>query len=130
MVGPPSTSYEAVKRRQPSYTPQVDLGHAIAKQAVNCFQCHFLDGRPPDQLDAPLAWAPDLKHSRERLREDFVWEWLWSPQMVYPGTAMPANFAPDVPMYEDVAPDTNNAEQIGAVLDWLFNLEKHDPTSF
>ena len=130
MVGPPSTSFEAVQRRQPSYQPQVDLGALIAKDAVNCFQCHFLEGAPPDQLDAPLAWAPDLKNARERLREDWVWEWLWRPSLIYPGTAMPENFSADVPMYEEVAPNTTNADQVGAVMDWLFNLEKHDPTSF
>jgi transcriptional regulator with XRE-family HTH domain len=94
---PPSNSYEAIERRQASYTPKVDLGFAIGKQAVNCLQCHFLNGAPPDQKDVPLAWAPDLVHTRDRLREDYVWEWLWSPKLVYPGTSMPTISRPIIP---------------------------------
>ena len=129
MVGPPSSSYEAIERRQASYEPQTQLGFAIAKQAVNCLQCHFLNGAPPDQTDVPLAWAPDIVHTRDRLREDYVWEWLWSPKLVYPGTSMPDNFAADQPQYQAVAPNTSNADQIRAVMDWLYNSEKTPTTS-
>jgi cytochrome c2 len=129
MVGPPSNSYEAIERRQASYEPKVDLGFAIGKQAVNCLQCHFLNGAPPDQKDVPLAWAPDLVHTRDRLREDYVWEWLWSPKLVYPGTSMPDNFAADHPQYQAIAPNTSNADQIRAVMDWLYNSEKTPTTS-
>ena len=45
---------------------------------------------PPDALRAPtrptpIAWAPPLANVRDRLREPWVWEWIWSPPRVYPG---------------------------------------------
>ena len=71
------------------------LGDKLAVGAVNCFQCHYRMGKaPPDQ---PIAWAPDLALADERLREDWLHEWLVNPQAFYPGTAMPANFGAQPP---------------------------------
>jgi cytochrome c2 len=123
-----SDSYEVVERRAPSHRnarlPFQSLGHAVAVDAVNCFQCHFHGRRGPDQVDTPLTWGPDLELTRERLREDWVRDWLFSPALVYPGTSMPDNFAADPPQYQEQYPDSSNGEQIEAVLDWLYNLER------
>jgi len=132
MVGAVGLSYEAIQRRQPSYHPEIELGARLASSfdtdgnqlGVNCYQCHFVRATLPDQVDAPLAWAPNLDLARARLREDYVWEWLWSPKFIYPGTAMADNFAAHLPQYQAAGPGTNNEEQIRAVMDWLFNLEK------
>jgi mono/diheme cytochrome c family protein len=91
----------------------------------NCIQCHFLRGNPPTQ-NTPVAWAPDLDHTRERLRQEWVREWMIDPGKIYPGTAMPANFQLDKLQWQEyiAAP---SEEQIEAVLLWLYNLDRAEP---
>jgi cytochrome c2 len=123
-------SYEASLLRSRGYLderaraePQhLALGEAIATTAVNCFQCHFRMGRPP--VAEPIAWAPDLDLTRERLREDWVRDWLADPAKIYPGTAMPANFTSVPPQYQEHYPGSHNADQIRVVLEWLYNLDR------
>jgi len=130
MVGQTSPSYEAIQRRSASYfsgqgSHNLAMGENIAANGVNCYQCHPTpEGVRPE---TPIAWAPPLENTRERLRESWVWEWLWSPPRVYPGTAMPENFVSDTLQYQDQAPGTSNAQQIGAVMDWLYNMDRPAP---
>jgi cbb3-type cytochrome oxidase cytochrome c subunit len=70
-----------------------------------------------------------LARVRERLREDWTEEWLWNPGTTYPGTSMPANFLGDPPQYQAVYPNSTNNDQVQAVLDWLFNLDRLAPIS-
>ena len=138
MRGSVEPSYERVERRSPSYLAQrmaempdgqhpATVGEAVAIQGPNCYQCHFHDGEAPDQAGTPIAWAPDLAIARERLREDWLQDWLWGPGLIYPGTSMPANFLGDPPEYQQIYPDSSNAQQIQAVLDWLYNFERTPP---
>lgn len=120
--------YEAVTRRTPSHLAssgdQMSIGQHLAVSDVNCYQCHWHQGKPPEQEGTPIAWAPDLAIARERLREDWVHDWLWNPSLIYPGTAMPANFSGDPAGYQETYPDSTNADQIQAVMDWLYNLDR------
>jgi cbb3-type cytochrome oxidase cytochrome c subunit len=92
----------------------------------NCIQCHFLRGTPPTQESTPVAWAPDLDQTRERLRPEWVRQWMIDPGKVYPGTTMPANFSLETLQWQDyiAAP---SEEQIEAVLLWLYNLDRAEP---
>ena len=87
-----------------------------------CTQCHFLERQPPTN-ETPIGWAPDLRYTRDRLRPDWVREFLTDPARIYPGTAMPSNFSLDQEQWQDVyaAP---SREQIEAVVTWLFNLDR------
>jgi hypothetical protein len=40
---------------------------------------------------------------------------------------MPANFQGDPPQYQNVYPDSSNEQQIQAVLDWLYNMDRAAP---
>jgi len=130
MPGPVNPAYEFVPQRSPANLEAV-LGaqpdffqkvHDLAVNGPNCVQCHYLQGNPPTQA-TPIAWAPDLDHTRERLRPDWVREWLTDPSRIYPGTSMPANFPLDQEQWQEfyAAP---SAQQIEAVLTWLFNLDR------
>lgn len=124
MGAEPMFGYEQIKRQAPSYLAvhgdRIPLGKAVAEDGVNCYQCHpKADGS--FQQD-PIAWAPALEHVRERLREDYTRDWLWNPSAIYPGTAMPQNFAADVPQYQEQYANSDNAMQVEAVLDWLYNM--------
>ena len=124
MAGATNPVHELIARRLPSHTALIAPGRRLAIEGVNCLQCHWLNGQGPSQMEAPIAWAPDLGLARERLREDWVEAWLWNPALIYPGTAMPANFASPTPQYQESYPNSNNAQQVQAVLDWLFNLDR------
>jgi mono/diheme cytochrome c family protein len=152
MSGAPSTSYERVMRRSPSYlsdrgdalsdrgdalSDRVDaprLGARVALEGVKvCFECHWNNGVRPGAapteggetpVGLPIKWAPDLTHARDRLREEWTHDWFWKPPLTYPGTAMPENFANSPPQYQEVYPGSSNEDQIQAVLDWLYNFDK------
>ncbi|MED6334372.1 MAG: cytochrome c [Planctomycetota bacterium] len=124
------TRREALQAMDPTYFARA---HALIEEppgadptdvrGVNCAQCHWISGAPPTlNRDSPLAWAPDLAYVRERLREDWVQEWLINPAQVYPNTKMPANFISD-DAYQRAFEGTAS-EQIIAVLDWLYNMDR------
>ncbi|HVS17478.1 MAG TPA: cytochrome c [Planctomycetota bacterium] len=115
-------SHAHLTRREAELPDHLQVGQAIAVDAVNCFQCHFRLGQPP--AADPIAWAPDLALTKDRLREDWVRVWLEDPAQIYPGTAMPANFTSDPPQYQEQYPDSTNREQIQVVLEWLYNLDR------
>jgi hypothetical protein len=60
----------------------------------------------------------------ERLRDPWVLSWLRNPGVVYPGTAMPANFSGDPPQYQDRYPNSTNEQQLRVVLEWLYNFDR------
>ena len=134
MAGPVDPAYEAIAQRSPTHLDPVLSSdpeyftkvHALVTDTTgkgpNCVQCHFLRGASPTQ-STPLAWAPDLDHVRERLRPDWVREWLTDPARIYPGTSMPANFQGEKPQWQELLPQSN-AQQIEAVLTWLYNLDR------
>ena len=128
MSGPVDPNYESVMRRSPSSLAArhafIGTGQELAADAVNCYQCHFHGGEDPEQADAPIAWAPDLAYARERLREDWLADWLGNPNLIYPGTAMPGNFGADPPQYQETYPESTNRQQIDAVLDFLYNFDR------
>ncbi|MCZ6634112.1 MAG: c-type cytochrome [bacterium] len=69
----------------------------------NCWTCHQ-QGEIKPKGD-PASWAPDLKLSRERLKEEWIKQWLWDPQKLMPGTKMPTFFGDQmVYLPEDMAP--------------------------
>ncbi len=129
---PVNPTYEAILPRTPSVIADYMAArpdfyaevHALATDPAGptCVQCHFLNGEKPTN-EAPIGWAPDLAHTRERLRPDWVRQWLVDPLKVYPGTTMPANFDAELTQWQEfyAAP---SADQIEAVLTWLFNLDR------
>ena len=64
--------------------------------------------------------------TRERLRPDWTREWIWNPPLKYPGTPMAVNFGSVEPLYQDIYPDSSNAQQIEAVLDWLYSIDSSE----
>ncbi len=127
---PVNPQYEVTHARTAAYLDQrraqneahLSQGEALAVRGVNCFQCHFRLGQQPPA--DPIGWAPDLNHARERLREDWVRDWIMDPAAIYPGTAMPANFSGDPPQYQEHYPNSTNADQVNVVVEWLYNFDR------
>jgi len=94
-----------------------------------CNNCHFYGQKKP--LQSALTWAPNLALTKERLRPDWVIEWLRDPQLIMPGTKMPAPYLPvDEPLADvqknwgkDVAalhPD--NDKMLAALRDYIWAI--------
>jgi mono/diheme cytochrome c family protein len=56
----------------------------------NCWTCHQQGNIPPK--GDPASYAPDLTMARERLKPEWIRDWLWDPQQIAPGTKMPTFF--------------------------------------
>ncbi|HEX9652162.1 MAG TPA: c-type cytochrome, partial [bacterium] len=59
---------------------------------LSCFSCHQVGKKKPE--GPPSGWAPDFLLAPDRLRPDWVYDWIASPQKLQPGTRMPS-FYPD-----------------------------------
>ena len=68
---------------------------------LQCQKCHVLGAIPADQRSASLA--PDLRMAHERLKPEWVLEWLKNPSEIQPGTRMP-QFWPSSAVSEVVVP--------------------------
>jgi cytochrome c2 len=82
-----------------------------------CLQCH------PTEISegAPSAseLAPNLNLAANRLRSDWIVEWLKDPQNQMPGTRMPSFFYDDGDYFFDDAP-----EQMDAIRDYLMTFSR------
>ena len=58
-----------------------------------CNNCHFYGETFPTQEAS--TWAPNLAMTKERLNPEWVKEFLRDPQIIMPGTKMPAPYLPD-----------------------------------
>ncbi len=91
--------------------------HLFESKNVNCASCHVRGDITPE--GEPADWAPDLSKARERLKPDWIVDWLLDPQLIQPGTKMPKFFREGV--FQDIFPGTPE-EQAGALKDLLMNL--------
>ncbi len=91
--------------------------HLFEHKDVNCASCHVRGDITPE--GDPSDWAPDLLVSRDRLKPDWIVDWLLDPQIKQPGTKMPKFFREDV--FQDIFPGTPE-EQAVALKDLLMNL--------
>jgi mono/diheme cytochrome c family protein len=88
-----------------------------------CVKCHVVAGKLPNQ--DPANMAPDLAKVPERLRADWLSQWLADPGRIMPGTRMPSNFPVDPK--ENAFPEIlggDQKKQIEAVRAYLLTLGK------
>jgi cytochrome c2 len=90
---------------------------------LQCQSCHPTSNAiPPGK--SPEDMAPNLQLAHQRLRPDWVLQWVADPQKIFPGTRMPLFFAPNdkgVPVspFKDILGGDVKA-QIQAIRDHLF----------
>ena len=66
-----------------------ELKKAEQALAVSCGLCHFWNGTPPSGGPADsFKWAPEIANVQGRLRTRWLYPWLDSPALHYPGTPM------------------------------------------
>lgn len=127
LVGPPKRGTETLERRTSAYLDErhafLAVGESVGVEGVNCYQCH---PNGTAYVETPISWAPSLDGVSTRLRPDWVREWMWNPPATYVGTTMAVNFGSDEPQYQAQYPSSTNAEQIDAVMDWLYNKDRRE----
>lgn len=103
-----------LKNAQVLFGPPSDTN----KDTFNCQTCHVKGAQNPK--GSPENWAPDLLMAKDRLRPEWIVQWLHNPKMLQPGTRMP--------LFPWGTPDTqksfpgNADDQIGAIKDLLMNM--------
>ncbi len=68
----------------------VEVGRSVAV-ILQCNRCH--QGSPEAANLPPSALAPSYRGARQRLRPDWVVDWILGPESLIPGTAMPLSFS-------------------------------------
>jgi len=106
---------EEREEEKPGYLTMAE--HLFNSKNVNCASCHVRGDITPE--GEPADWAPDLSKARERLKPDWIVNWLLDPQLIQPGTKMPKFFREGV--FQDIFPGTPE-EQAVALKDLLMNL--------
>jgi cytochrome c2 len=122
------TQYFAAQDKVPyPYEPKPVLEAAMVAAGKNlfekwqCVKCHVVGGKLPNQ--DPANMAPDLAKVPERLRADWLSQWLADPGRIASGTRMPANFPAD--SKENAFPEIlggDQSKQIEAVRAYLLTL--------
>jgi mono/diheme cytochrome c family protein len=123
------TQYFAAQDKVPfPYEPKPVLEPAMVAAGKNlfgkwqCAACHVVGGKLPPQ-DDPAMMAPDLNKVPQRLRAEWLSQWLRDPGRISPGTRMPAAFPTDPK--ENAYPEIlggDQKKQIEAVRAYLLTL--------
>jgi cbb3-type cytochrome oxidase cytochrome c subunit len=94
----------------------------LSEEYFSCFSCHQQGEKNPE--GPPGDWAPDLSLAKQRLRPDWVQQWITNPQVLEPGTKMPTYFDPDY--FDESGPDDildgNEELQIKVITDYIMSL--------
>jgi mono/diheme cytochrome c family protein len=120
--------FEFDPRRQQSYLAEADAAHPgrldeamkVVTNGNYCIKCHHLGDFVPEGSVA--AQAPQLDRIYQRLRPEYLRNWVANPQKILPYTAMPVNFPPDKPADQALFPG-DSQEQLTAVVDLLLNYD-------
>jgi len=99
----------------------IAVGRELFK-TFQCIKCH--QAEPPAGLSASFL-APNLIMAKERLRPDWIIQWLNDPQQIQEGTMMPTFFVDGQSPAQDIL-NGDAAAQIKAMRDYLmiFNVEE------
>lgn len=101
----------------------VDAGRELATR-LQCFRCHVQEGVPPSGMSAD-NWAPDLALAADRLRYEWIQDWIADPSTIFPGTRMPQFWqdldAPGPPQLQDIL-DGNTRRQIEALAAYIMSI--------
>ncbi len=93
----------------------IQIGRNLFIQ-LKCIQCH----QPGESKGMTASFlAPDLLLTKERLKPNWVVEWIKDPQTLQPGTMMPTFFSEGISPFPDIL-EGDTPKQIQAIKDYLF----------
>ena len=92
-----------------------------------CVKCHLVgDYAPPGN---PKALAPQLGRVHERLRPEYVYEWIANPKRFLPYTGMPVNIPHNKPVSQDLYVG-DSEQQVGGLTDLLMHFDEFAKRQF
>ncbi len=110
------------------YPPElVNAGRTLAQGQLQCFRCHVQGGVPPAG-QPPDNWAPDLALAAQRLRYEWLQDWIADPQSIFPGTKMPQYWqdfdapSPYTALDESPVLEANTRRQIAALAAYIMSI--------
>jgi len=117
-------------RTDSSYLAQEDTKHPhrfedalkIITGNEYCVKCHKVGDFTP--AGSPAALAPNLDRVYQRLRPEFLEQWIGNPKRLLPYTGMPVNFPPDKPADQSLFPGSS-LDQVEGVVDFLLNYDTY-----
>jgi cytochrome c2 len=113
------SSLAAVEQAHPGH---LDGALKIVTNNNYCVKCHLVgDYAPPGN---PKALAPQLARVHERLRPDYVHNWIANPKRFLPYTGMPVNIPFDKPVSQDLYKGTSE-QQVDALTDLLMHFDSY-----
>lgn len=86
-----------------------------------CVKCHLVGSYSPP--GNPKALAPQLEEVHERLRPDYVHNWIANPKRYLPYTGMPVNIPFDKPVSQDLYRGSSE-QQVDALTDLLMHFDR------
>ena len=87
-----------------------------------CVKCHLVGDFEPKGAD--IAKAPNLAQVYQRLRPEFVRNWIAKPQWLLPYTSMPQNIKVETGVSQELYHGTST-EQVDALVDLLMNFDEY-----
>lgn len=93
-----------------------------------CVKCHMVGDFTP--TGSPRALAPNLARVYERLRPEYVRDWIANPKTILPYTAMPVNIEYDPAKPNQGGVDQKlfhgtSSEQLDGLVDLLMNFDEY-----
>ncbi len=111
------SSLAAVEQAHPGH---LDGAMKIVTNNNYCVKCHLVGSYSPP--GNPKALAPQLERVHERLRPDYVHNWIANPKRYLPYTGMPVNIPFDKPVSQDLYAGTSD-QQVDALTDLLMHYD-------
>jgi cbb3-type cytochrome oxidase cytochrome c subunit len=111
--------------QEPNLTAaEIDAGIKLfSKDYFSCGSCHIAGDVFPG--GSPDNWAPNFALAKDRLKPDWIIDWIMDPQSLMPGTKMPTYF--DEEYFEYAGPDDildgDEHEQIRVLRDYILTIK-------
>ena len=116
----PRLDESSVAVKEQAYPGHLEGALKIVTNNNYCVKCHLVGSyAPPGNLK---ALAPQLERVHERLRPDYVHDWIANPKRFLPYTGMPVNIPFDKPVSQDLYKGTSE-QQLDALTDLLMHFD-------
>ena len=110
-----------------AYPGHLDGAMKIVTNNNYCVKCHLVGDYAPK--GNPKALAPQLGIVYERLRPDYVHDWIANPKRFLPYTGMPVNIPHDKPVSQDLYAGDSD-QQVAALTDLLMHFDEFAKQQF
>ncbi len=117
----PRLDESVIEVKQQTRPDHLEGALRIVTNTNYCVKCHLVGSyAPPGNVK---ALAPQLERVHERLRPDYVHDWIANPKRFLPYTGMPVNIPFDKPVSQDLYAG-DSEQQVAALTDLLMHFDR------